>query len=74
MIDSRVSAGSGWSGGQYTVSLIMKLYVSVTARKTIIKFDYARLQGQGVLGSVYYVWGRWACEVDHEVLCQCDNT
>ena len=75
----RVSAGSGWPGGQYTVSggdglvsLIMKLYVSVTARKIIIKFDYARRQGQCWVrvawGSVHCVWGRRASEFDHEVL------
>ena len=90
MLDSRpcrVSAGSGWPGGQYIVcwgdglvSLIMKLYVSVTAHK-IIKFDYARLQAlhgqcwvRVVWGSVYCVWGRWACEFDYEVVCQCDST
>ena len=91
MLDSRpcrISAGSGWSGGQYIVcwgdglvSLIMKLYVSVTAHKIIIKFDYARLQASHgqfwvrvVWGSAYFVWGRWTSEFDHEVVCQCDST
>ena len=83
----RVSAGSGWPGGQYIVcwgdglvSLIMKFYVSVTARK-IIKFDCAGLQAlhgqcwvRVVWGSENCVWGRWACEFDYEVVCQCDST